>query len=94
MRKIKELETRIHRLEIADECQIKVNGDFKKQLDDIESKQKEQKEFLKNTVITFIVDALAKECDKYLATINILFAKKSKNTANKYNKSKQKKRVK
>ena len=44
MRKIKELEARIHRLEIADECQIKVNGDFKKQLDDIESKQKEQKE--------------------------------------------------
>lgn len=88
MRKIKELEERIDRLESMRNCDNKVyeNRDElnSKWLMDIEAKQKEQEEFLKNTVAPFIANSLAKELDKGLtAIIDALCAEKPKKKENK-----------
>lgn len=62
MRKIKELEARIDRLERTRNYDYEVCANRyelnRKRLMDIELKQKEQEEFLKNTVVPFIADAL------------------------------------
>jgi hypothetical protein len=88
MRKIKELEARIDRLERTRNCDNEVcanrNELNRKWLMDIETKQKEQEEFLKNTVAPFIANSLAKELDKGLTTvIDALFAEKPKKKENK-----------
>ena len=68
MRKIKELEARIDRLERTRNCDNEVCANRydlnRKWLMDIETKQKEQEEFLKNTVAPFIADALIEELEK------------------------------
>lgn len=80
MRKIKELEERIDKLERLERCnvEIRTNNDnfllekienIKAKQNEIESKQKEQEEFLKNTVAPFIANAIAKELDKGLTTV-------------------------
>ena len=73
MRKIKELEARIDRLERTRNCDNEVCANRyelnRKWLMDIEAKQKEQEEFLKNTVAPFIANSLAKELDKGLTTV-------------------------
>lgn len=65
MRKIKELEARIDRLESFRNCDNEVCASRselnRKWIMDIEAKQKEQEEFLKNTVVPFIADALIEE---------------------------------
>ena len=69
MRKIKELEERIDNLERLTRCNDKIRTDFDNFLlekidninarqNEIESKQKEQEEFLKNTVAPFIANSL------------------------------------
>ena len=95
MRKIKELEERIDNLERLARCNDKIrisNDNFllekidniKARQNEIESKQKEQEEFLKNTVAPFIANSLAKELDKGLTTvIDALFAEKPKKKENK-----------
>lgn len=88
MRKIKELEERIDRLESIRNCDNEVCATRdelnRKWLMDIEAKQKEQEEFLKNTVAPFIANSLAKELDKGLTTvIDALFAEKPKKKENK-----------
>lgn len=88
MRKIKELEERIDRLESIRNCDNEVCATRDelnhKWLMDIEAKQKEQEEFLKNTVAPFIANSLAKELDKGLTTvIDALFAEKPKKKENK-----------
>ena len=91
MRKIKELETRIDRLERARNCdnegcanRYELN---RKWLMDIEAKQKEQEEFLKNTVAPFIANSLKEELDKGLTTVidalADLFAEEPKKKENK-----------
>lgn len=73
MRKIKELENRIDRLERLRNCDNEVCANRAernyKWLMDIETKQKEQEEFWKNTVAPFIANSLAKELDKGLTTV-------------------------
>lgn len=73
MRKIKKLEERIDGLELARSCDNEVCANRyelnRKWLMDIEAKQKEQEEFLKNTVAPFISNSLAKELDKGLTTV-------------------------
>lgn len=88
MRKIKELEERIDRLESIRNCDNEVCATRdelnRKWLMDIEAKQKEQEEFLINTVAPFIANSLAKELDKGLTTvIDALFAEKPKKKENK-----------
>lgn len=88
MRKIKELEERIDKLERLERCnmEIKMKNDdlFEEELDNIKAKQKDQEEFLKNTVAPFIANFLAKELDKGLTTvIDALFAEKPKKKENK-----------
>ena len=88
MRKIKELEARIDRLERTRNCDNEVCANRyelnRTWLMDIETKQKEQEEFLKNTVAPFIANSLAKELDKGLTTvIDALFAEKPKKKENK-----------
>lgn len=88
MRKIKELEERIDRLESMRNCDNEVCANRydlnRKWLMDIETKQKEQEEFLKNAVAPFIANSLAKELDKGLTTvIDALFAEKPKKKENK-----------
>ena len=91
MRKIKELEERIDRLECARNCDNETCADRyernRKWLMDIEAKQKEQEEFLKNTVAPFIANSLAKELDKGLTAVidalADLFAKEPKGKENK-----------
>ena len=91
MRKIKELEARIDKLERLERCnmEIKMKNDdlFSEELDNIKAKQKEQEEFLKNTVAPFIANSLAKELDKGLTTVidalTDLFAEKPKKKENK-----------
>ena len=88
MRKIKELEERIDRLESIRNCDNEVCANRyelnRKWLMDIETKQKEQEEFLKNAVAPFIANSLAKELDKGLTTvIDALFAEKPKKKENK-----------
>lgn len=91
MRKIKELETRIDKLERTRNCDNEVCANRyelnRKWLMDIESKQKEQEEFLKNTVAPFIANFLAKELDKGLTTVidalADLFAEEPKKKENK-----------
>ena len=80
MRKIKELEERIDNLERLARCNDKIrisNDNFllekidniKARQNEIESKQKEQEEFLKNTVAPFIANSLKEELDKGLTTV-------------------------
>lgn len=91
MRKIKELEKRIDRLESIRNCDNEVCANRydlnRKWLMDIEAKQKEQEEFLKNTVAPFIANFLAKELDKGLTTVidalTDLFAEEPKKKENK-----------
>lgn len=91
MRKIKELEARIDRLERTRNCDNEVYENRcelnRKWLMDIEAKQKEQEEFLKNTVAPFIANSLAKELDKGLTAVvdalTDLFAEKPKKKENK-----------
>lgn len=91
MRKIKELEERIDRLESIRNCDNEVCATRdelnRKWLMDIEAKQKEQEEFLKNTVAPFIANFLAKELDKGLTTVidalTDLFAEEPKKKENK-----------
>lgn len=91
MRKIKELEERIDKLERLERCnmEIKMKNDylFEEELDNIKAKQKEQEEFLKNTVAPFIANFLAKELDKGLTTVidalTDLFAEEPKKKENK-----------
>ena len=88
MRKIKELEERIDRLESMRNCDNEVCANRydlnRKWLMDIETKQKEQEEFLVNTVAPFIANSLAKELDKGLnKVIDALFAEKPKKKENK-----------
>lgn len=68
MRKIKELEERIDNLERLARCNDKIrisNDNFLlEKIDNIKAKQKEQEEFLKNTVAPFIADALIEELEK------------------------------
>ena len=62
MRKIKELEERIDNLERLARCNDKIRTDFDnfllEKIDNIKAKQKEQEEFLKNTVAPFIANSL------------------------------------
>ena len=62
MRKIKELEERIDNLERLARCNDKIRTDFDnfllEKIDNIKEKQKEQEEFLKNTVAPFIANSL------------------------------------
>lgn len=91
MRKIKKLEERIDRLECARNCDNEVCSNRyelnRKWLMDIETKQKEQEEFLKNTVAPFIANSIAKELDKGLTTVidalADLFAEEPKEKENK-----------
>lgn len=91
MIKIKELEARIDRLERTRNCDNEVCANRyelnRKWLMDIEAKQKEQEEFLKNTVAPFISNSLAKELDKGLTAVidalADLFAKEPKGKENK-----------
>lgn len=88
MRKIKELEERIDKLERLEKCNEKIRTDndnfLLEKIDNINAKQKEQEEFLKNTVAPFIANSLAKELDKGLTTvIDALFAEKPKKKENK-----------
>lgn len=91
MRKIKELEERIDKLERLERCnmEIKMKNDdlFGEELDNIKAKQKEQEEFLKNTVAPFIADALIEELGKGMTGIADaladLFAEEPKKKENK-----------
>ena len=91
MRKIKELEERIDKLELARKCDNEVCANRyelnRKWLMDIEAKQKEQEEFLKNTVAPFIANSLKEELDKGLTTVidalADLFAEEPKKKENK-----------
>ncbi len=91
MRKIKELEARIDSLERTRNCDNEVCANRyelnRKWLMDIETKQEEQEEFLKNTVAPFISNSLAKELDKGLTAVidalADLFAKETKGKENK-----------
>ena len=86
MRKIKELETRIDRLERTRNCDNEVCANRyelnRKWIMDIETKQKEQEEFLKNTVVPFIADALIEKLGKGMTVVADaladLFAEKPK----------------
>lgn len=73
MRKIKELEARIDRLERTRNYDNEACADRyernREWLMDIEEKQKEQEKFLKNTVAPFIADALIEELGKGMAGI-------------------------
>lgn len=99
MRKIKELEERIDRLESIRNCDNEVCATRdelnRKWLMDIEAKQKEQEEFLKNTVAPFIANSLAKELDKGLTTvIDALFSEKPKKKENKKTDTKKTNKIK
>lgn len=99
MKKIKELENRIDRLERIRNCDNEVCANRAernyKWLMDIETKQKEQEEFLKNTVAPFIANSLAKELDKSLTTvIDALFAEKPKKKENKKTDTKKTSKIK
>lgn len=99
MRKIKELEARIDRLESMRNCDNEVCANRydlnRKWLMDIETKQKEQEEFLKNAVAPFIANSLAKELDKGLTTvIDALFAEKPKKKENKKTDTKKTNKIK
>ena len=91
MRKIKELEARIDRLERTRNCDNEVCANRyelnRKWLMDIETKQKEQEKFLKNTVAPFIADALIEELGKGMTGIADaladLFAEEPKKKENK-----------
>ena len=80
MRKIKELEERIGRLESLRNCDNEVCAnryelnrkwlmDIEAKQKEIETKQKEQEEFLKNTVAPFIANSLKENLDKGLTTV-------------------------
>lgn len=89
---VKESEAKDQRIAELEEQLKNATKQVKKEVcDDIEAKQKEQKEFLK-IVVPIINDILLQECYKNLTIVIDTLA--SKNTTNKYNKSKQKKRVK
>lgn len=98
MRKIKELEKRIESLEttIVEIKQKELHNQETRRnrhiavldrITGIEAKQKEQEEFLKNTVAPFIANFLAKELDKGLTTVidalTDLFAEEPKKKENK-----------
>ena len=102
MRKIKELEARIDRLESLRNCDNEVCANRyelnRKWLMDIEAKQKEQEEFLKNTVVPFAANFLAKELDKGLTTVvnalANLFAEEPKKKENRKTNTKETSRTK
>ena len=91
MRKIKELEERIDNLERLVRCNEKIRTDndnfLLEKIDNIKAKQKEQEEFLKNTVAPFIANSLKEELDKGLTTVidalADLFAEEPKKKENK-----------
>ena len=98
MRKIKELEERIGRLESLRTCdnefcanRYELNRkwlmDIETKQKEIETKQKEQEEFLKNTVAPFIANSLKENLDKGLTTVidalADLFAKEQNGKENK-----------
>lgn len=94
MRKIKELEERIASLETTI-VEIKRKEEVRRnrhiavldRLTGIETKQKEQEEFLKNTVAPFIANSLKEKLDKSLTTVidalTDLFAEEPKGKENK-----------
>ena len=102
MRKIKELEERIDKLERLERCnmEIKMKNDdlFEEELDNIKAKQKEQEEFLKNTVAPFIADALIEELGKGMTGIADaladLFAEEPKKKENKKTDTKKTSKIK
>ena len=106
MRKIKELEERIASLEttIVEIKQKELHNQETRRnrhiavldrLTDIEAKQKEQEEFLKNTVAPFIAYSIAKELDKGLTTvIDALFAEEPKKKENKKTDTKKTSKIK
>ena len=91
MRKIKELEERIDNLErlVRGNDKIRKDNDnfLLEKIDNIKAKQKEQEEFLKNTVAPFIANSLKEELDKGLTTVidalADLFAEEPKKKENK-----------
>lgn len=99
------MEERIGRLESLRNCDNEVCANRyelnRKWLMDIETKQKEQEEFLKNTVAPFIANSLKENLDKGLTTVidalTDLFAKEpnkkgnKKTNTNKISKTKTKK---
>ena len=104
MRKIKELEERIASLETTiveikrkelDNQEVRRNRHIAilDRLTRIEAKQKEQEEFLKNTVAPFIANSLKEELDKGLTTVidalADLFAEEPKKKENKKNDTKK-----
>ena len=89
MRKIKELEERIDKLERLERCNMKIkmkNDDlFWEELDNIKAKQKEQEEFLDGIVVPFIAEnilgVLENELQNYAKFIsNTLKSLNNKNT--------------
>lgn len=102
MRKIKELEERIDRLESMRNCDNEVCANRydlnRKWLMDIATKQQEQEEFLKNTVAPFIADAIIEELGKGMTGIadalTDLFAKKPKKKENKKTDTKKTSKIK
>ena len=102
MRKIKELEERIDKLERLERCNEKIRTDndnfLLEKIDNIKAKQKEQEEFLKNTVAPFIANFLAKELDKGLTTVidalTALFAEEPKKKENKKTDAKKTSKIK
>ena len=80
MRKIKELEERIDNLERLARCndKIRMSNDnlLLETIDNIKAKQKEQEEFLKNTVAPFIANSL-------IDALADLFTKEPKKKENK-----------
>ena len=109
MRKIKELEERIASLETTiveikrkelDNQEVRRNRHIAilDRLTRIEAKQKEQEEFLKNTVAPFIADALIEELGKGMTGIadalTDLFAEKPKKKENKKTDTKKTNKIK
>ena len=109
MRKIKELENRIASLEAtivkikrkeSDNQEVLRNRHIAvlNRITDIETKQKEQEEFLKNTVAPFIADALIEELGKGMTGIADaladLFAEEPKKKENKKTDTKKTSKIK
>ena len=98
MRKIKELEKRIEELENARRFDISTNNNkyelIREWLNRIETKQKEQEDFLKNTVAPFIANSLKEELDKGLIgladALADLFAEEPKKKTKKESKDEKK----
>lgn len=95
MRKIKKLEERIDELEKLERCNERIRMNNDNLLYKIESKQKEQEEFLKKTVAPFIAKSLEEELDKSLtglaAALADLFAEEPNKKIEKESKDEKKK---